>query len=198
MLLVHYLEQGHPRSQCPRVGSRSWDDPSLEAGGEVERDQETGPLPRKDRRAPQPSKLGPYKEIVLARLAACPELSAVRPFEEVKPAGYTGGLTQPKVFVRECGRGPNGSRSFAWRPNSVIRHRSISPRCASRGQAVGPAGGAGLLPDALAKVYPKEDLRVLVSGQEGAFAFFGGVPRELLFDQMASVITEAVETRETG
>src|SRR5690606_16593006 len=39
------------------------------------------------------------------------------------------------------------------------------------------------------RFYPKQDMRTLFSGLEEAFHFFGGVPRELLFDQMASVIT---------
>jgi transposase len=39
------------------------------------------------------------------------------------------------------------------------------------------------------RFFPRQDMRTLFSGLEEAFAFFGGVPRELLFDQMASVIT---------
>jgi transposase len=39
------------------------------------------------------------------------------------------------------------------------------------------------------RFYPKQDMRALFSGLEESFGFFGGVPRELLFDQMASVIT---------
>lgn len=39
------------------------------------------------------------------------------------------------------------------------------------------------------RFYPKQDMRALFAGLEEAFAFFAGAPRELLFDQMASVIT---------
>jgi transposase len=39
------------------------------------------------------------------------------------------------------------------------------------------------------KFAPSQDMPALLSGLEEAFAFFGGVPRETLFDQMASVIT---------
>jgi transposase len=35
----------------------------------------------------------------------------------------------------------------------------------------------------------RQDMRALLSGLEAAFGFFGGVPRELLFDQMKSVVT---------
>lgn len=40
-------------------------------------------------------------------------------------------------------------------------------------------------------------MRTLFAGLEEAFAFFGGVPREILFDQMASVITRDLR-REGG
>src|SRR5690606_41289626 len=33
-------------------------------------------------------------------------------------------------------------------------------------------------------------MRTLITGLEDAFTFFGGVPRELLFDQMKTVITK--------
>jgi transposase len=38
------------------------------------------------------------------------------------------------------------------------------------------------------RFYERQDMRTLLRGLEEAFAFFGGVPRELLFDQMKSVI----------
>jgi transposase len=37
--------------------------------------------------------------------------------------------------------------------------------------------------------YPRQDMQTLVDGLEEAFRYFGGVPRELLFDQMKAVIT---------
>jgi transposase len=39
------------------------------------------------------------------------------------------------------------------------------------------------------RFYPRQDMRTLVSGLEDAFRSFGGVPQELLFDQMKAVIT---------
>jgi transposase len=38
-------------------------------------------------------------------------------------------------------------------------------------------------------------MRTLFGGLEEAFAFFGGVPREILFDQMASVITRDLRSQ---
>lgn len=38
------------------------------------------------------------------------------------------------------------------------------------------------------RFFPRQDMRTLFLGLEQAFAFFGGVPLELLFDRMRSVI----------
>ena len=40
------------------------------------------------------------------------------------------------------------------------------------------------------KFYPRQTLATVISGLEEAFATFGGVPAELLFDQMKAVIVE--------
>ena len=39
------------------------------------------------------------------------------------------------------------------------------------------------------RFYPRQDMRTLVSELEEAFHYLGGVPRELLFEQMKAVIT---------
>jgi hypothetical protein len=65
-------------------------------------------------RAPVRTKLDPYnKPIIEARLAAYPELSAVRLLDEIRSAGYARGYTQLKAFVH---RRPSGAT-----PQPVIR-----------------------------------------------------------------------------
>jgi hypothetical protein len=44
--------------------------------------------------------------------------------------------------------------------------------------------------------YPRQDLRTLLHGLEQCFTWWNGVPRELLFDQMKSVVTR--DERLTG
>ena len=39
------------------------------------------------------------------------------------------------------------------------------------------------------RFYPHQDMATLIDGLEDAFLSFGGVPQELLFDQMKAVIT---------
>ena len=48
-----------------------------------------------------PTKLDAYKPIIETRLTKYPALSAVRLFAECQAGGYTGSLTQLKVFVRQ-------------------------------------------------------------------------------------------------
>lgn len=38
---------------------------------------------------------------------------------------------------------------------------------------------------------PRQDMRTLLTGLEDAFLAFGGVPQELLFDQMKAVISSS-------
>jgi transposase len=40
------------------------------------------------------------------------------------------------------------------------------------------------------KFYPRQTLETVIHGLEEAFAYFGGVPRELLFDQMKAVVID--------
>jgi transposase len=55
------------------------------------------PSPRAAAR--RPTKLDAYHGIIGERLATWPELSAVRLFEDVRAAGYSGGITQLRDFV---------------------------------------------------------------------------------------------------
>ena len=47
-----------------------------------------------------PSKLDPFKDYLLARLAEFPELSAEALFEEIQALGYSGGRSILKEFTR--------------------------------------------------------------------------------------------------
>lgn len=52
-----------------------------------------------------------------ARLESYPDLSGVRLFEEVRAAGYTGGLTQLKLYVTQVRPGPAPEPPVRSRPN---------------------------------------------------------------------------------
>ena len=190
VLLRHYLEQGMSKAAIARhlgISRRTvynW----IEAG-ELDRDADSravryGPRPRRA------SKLDPYKGIIDARLAAYPKLSAVRLFDEVQAAGYPGGYGQVKRYVRrvrpkeqvepaqrfETPPGHQGQVDFAdFRLPWGKRHALIVVLGYSRQMWL--------------RFYERQTMPVVMRGLEASFAYFGGVPSELLFDQMKAVIT---------
>src|SRR5919206_3208016 len=99
MLLRHYLEQGTSKSALARQLGVSRDTiHRWIRAGDLERDLDDEAV-RYGPRPPVPTKLDPYKAIIETRLAAYPELSAVRLLEEIRAAGYAGGYTPLKAFV---------------------------------------------------------------------------------------------------
>ncbi len=101
MLLRHYLEQGISKSALARQFAISRDTiHRWIKSGELDRDLEAEVVQYKPR-PPVPSKLDPYKSLILARLETFPDLSAVRLFEEVQAAGYPGSYCRVKLFVRQ-------------------------------------------------------------------------------------------------
>ncbi len=190
MLLRHYLQEGLSKSEIARRLDISRDTiHRLIRSGELDRDPDAEPVRYKPR-PPVATKLGPYRAVIVARLEAYPRLSAVRLLEEVRAAGYTGGYTQVKEFVRTVR--PREA------PDPVVRFETPAGHQAQVdfGEFKFPWGKRYALVVVLGysrllwlRFYERQDMRTLFRGLEEAFAFFGGVPRELLFDQMKAVIT---------
>jgi transposase-like protein len=90
MLLRHYLEQGSSKSALARELGVSRDTiHRWIRAGDLDRDLDDEPV-RYGPRAPVPTKLDAFKPIIEARLAAYPELSAVRLLDEIRAAWYDG------------------------------------------------------------------------------------------------------------
>ena len=134
-------------------------------------------------------KLDPYKGIIEERLREFPRLSAKRLYEEVRAAGYTGGYVRVRDYVR--GVRPREPEE------AVVRYETPAGR---QGQVdfatfTLPWGRRHALVTVLShsrllwvRFYQRQTMEVLIEGLESAFGWFGGVPRELLFDQMRSVV----------
>src|SRR5690554_3120341 len=190
MLLRHYLEQGVSKSALARKLGISRDTIyRWIRSGELERDLDSEPV-RYRARPPAPHKLDPYKPMILARLAAYPKLSAIRLFEEVRAAGYPGGYTRLKDYVREVRPRPL--------PEPIVRFETPPAQQAQVdfaqvrlpwGVRYGLLVVLGYSRLLWVRFYARQDMRTLFLGLEAAFRFFGGVPEELLFDQMKAVIT---------
>ena len=67
--------------------------------GQLDRELDAPP-PRTGRAVPRRRSSTPFEPIINARLATYPELSAVRLFDEVRAAGYAGGIRSCAVYVR--------------------------------------------------------------------------------------------------
>jgi transposase len=141
--------------------------------------------------APRATKLDDYTAIITERLTTYPELSAVRLFAEVKAAGYAGGITQVRDYVARVRPRPE--------PEPVVRFETAPGHQAQVDFAEFrfPWGRRYALVVVLAfsrllwlKFYPRQTLTTLLAGLEEAFAYLGGVPRELLFDQLKAVILD--------
>ena len=124
-----------------------------------------------------------------------PGLSAKRLFDEVRAAGYPGGYSRVRDYVR------------AVRPRepveAVVRFETPAGR---QGQVdfatfTLPWGRRHALVVVLSHsrlLWLCQTMAVLTDGLERAFARFGGVPKELLFDQMRAPVGPARGRRRTG
>ena len=101
VLLRHYLAQGLTKAViAERLGINRRTINRWISKGDLDRDVDAT-VPRYGPRPAVPTKLDPFKPIIETRLKALPELSAVRLPEEIRAAGYTGGYTQLKEYVRK-------------------------------------------------------------------------------------------------
>lgn len=190
VLLRHLLDEGLRKTDiAQRLGVSRGVIYHWLRTGQLDRDVTASPPPRVRRAAP--AKLAPYEPIIAARLATYPELSAVRLLDEVRAAGYPGGLSQLKAFVRRVRPRPE--------PDPVVRFETEPGHQAQvdfaefrfpwgkRYALLVVLGYSRLL---WVQFYPRQTMAVVMRGLEAAFAFFGGVPRELLFDQLKAVIQD--------
>jgi transposase len=189
VLLKHLLDQGLTKTAiAAQVGVSRRIVYHWIQTGQLDRDL-TQPVPRT--RGRRVTKLDPYKPIIDTRLGTYPELSAVRLFAEVQGAGYGGGITQLRDYVLQVRPRPE--------PEPVVRFETLPGLQAQvdfadfkfpwgkRHALLVVLGYSRLL---WLTFYPRQTMRTLMAGLETAFTYMGGVPRELLFDQLKAVIID--------
>lgn len=189
VLLQHYLDLGLSKAAIARqlgVSRRSihqWI-----ATGQLDR-----PVDATSLRHPRPraQKLDRYKPLIQERLTTYPALSAERLYHECRAAGYAGGITQLRDHVAAVRPRPE--------PEPVVRFETAPGLQAQFdfGEFRFPWGKRWALLVVLGysrllsmEFVPRQTALTVMLGLERAFAFFGGVPREILFDQMKAVIVE--------
>lgn len=189
VLLRHYVEQGVGKTELARrfgVSRRTvyrW----IETA-QLDRELDDAAVVYKSR-PPVPKKLDRYQGIIQARLQLYPRLTAQRLFEDIRSDGYAGGYTQLKDYVRkirprdlddtvrrfETPAGFHGQVDFA----------TFNLPWGRRYALIVVLGYSRLL---WLKFFARQSMQILFAGLESAFNAFGGVPQELLFDQMRAVV----------
>ena len=191
VLLRHYLEQGLNKAEvAQRLGvSRRTVYHWIESG-QLDRELDDEAV-RYTPRPPVARKIDRYRGIIEERLAEFPKLSAVRLHDEIRAAGYAGGYTQVKELIRQIRPAPA--------PEPVVRFETPAGLQAQvdfaefrlpwgkRYALVVVLGYSRLL---WVRFFQRQTMAVLMRGLEEAFACFGGVPAELLFDQLKAVIVD--------
>jgi transposase len=189
VLLRHYLERGLSKAALARklgVSRRTiyhW----IEQG-ELDRELD-GEAVRYGPRAPVARKIDPYRELIKERLKVYPKLTATRLYEEIRSAGYAGGYTQVKAYVREVRPSPEVEPLVRFETpaghQGQVDFGEFRLPWGKRHALLVVLGYSRLL---WLQFYERQTMAVLMRGLEEAFAYFGGVPAELLFDQMKAVI----------
>lgn len=154
-------------------------------GGELAGKRKAGP-----KRA---EKLDPFKDYIVARVkAAAPDrIPATVLCREIRERGYAGGETRVKQFVR--GLVP----AVAAEP--VVRFETEPGQQMQADWASVGRGGdklkvfiatLGWSRAAYVEFCEDEKVETLIACHENALRFFGGVPREVLYDNMRTVVLE--------
>ena len=191
MLLRHYLERGLNKAEIARelgVSRRTvynWIE-----GGQLDRDLDNAAV----QYTPRPTvacKIDGFRPMIETRLAEFPRLTATRLFDEIRGAGYAGGYTQVKEYVRRVrpAAAPDPVVRFETPPGhqAQVDFAEFRLPWGKRYALLVVLGYSRLM---WLQFYPRQTMAVLMGALEDVFGFFGGVPAELLFDQMKSVIVE--------
>lgn len=149
--------------------------------------------PRYKRRPPRRTKLDPFKSYIAERLkAAAPEtIPASVLLGELRERGYAGGYTMLKVFVASLRPQPASEPvvRFETAPGEQMQVDWATIRRGADRLSVFVAT-LGWSRAAYVEFVTDERLETLIAAHENAFLALGGVPREVLYDNMRTVVLE--------
>ncbi len=191
VLLRHYLEQGMNKAAIAReLGISRRTVHHWIKTGQLERDLDEERVAYGPRRA-MPSKLDPYKPLIDARLEEYPKLTAVRLFKEVRAAGYPGSYNQVKRYARKVRPRPPEEPVVRFEtPPAHQAQVDFADFLLPWGKRYAFLVVLGYSRILWLQFFTRQTMQHVFEGLEAAFSFFGGVPHELLFDQMKAVITK--------
>ena len=144
-------------------------------------------------RPPRPGKLAPFEGYIASRVAsAAPErLEAAALLRELRERGYAGGYSILKEHVARLRPAPPPEPAvrFETAPGAQMQVDWATIRRGPDRLSVFVAT-LGWSRAAYAEFVADERLETLLSCHERAFLAFGGVPREVLYDNMRTVVLE--------
>jgi transposase len=153
-------------------------------------------LPKYTRTTPRASKLDPYKPYLEHRLAECPELTAVRLYQEIQAQGYPGRSSILRDFLRPLRQdhrrwgqltvrfetAPGEQGQIDWGHFGTILHQG--QRCPLYGFVMVLGYSRALF----LHFTTSQRLETFLRCHLLAFEAFGGYPRELLYDNAKTVV----------
>lgn len=151
-------------------------------------------VPRYKARAPRPTKLDPFKEYLRQRIQeARPHwLPATVLLREIQSQGYRGGISQLKKFIaplKPVRLGDDPVVRFETEPGRQMQVDFVVFRrkCQPMSAFVATLGYSRM---SFVRFVPDESFDSVRDGLLAAFGYFGGVPTEILFDNMKTVVLE--------
>lgn len=146
-------------------------------------------LPRKA--TPRGSLLDPFKEIIAHRVhSAWPErIAATVMMRELRPRGYTGGLTILRNYIRSIRPVVPEERVVRFETPAGHQMQMDWATLKHEGQTYYAfIALMGYSRAAFVKIVPRMDLDTFIDCHKAAFEYFGGVPNEVLYDNMKTVV----------
>ncbi|MGE0698439.1 MAG: IS21 family transposase [Hyphomicrobiaceae bacterium] len=138
-------------------------------------------------------KLDPFKSYIVGRVAAAApdRIPAAVLFREICDRGYAGGETRVKQFVRELVPAPAAEPVARFETDPGLQMQADWASVGRGGDKLKVfIATLGWSRAAYVELCDDEKVETLIACHENALRFFGGVPREVLYDNMRTVVLE--------
>lgn len=174
-------------------------------GRQLQIDRETvtkylaDPDPMVSTRTPKPSKLDPYGELINEMVEECPDVKAPVVLQRIRDKGFTGGITIVRDRLRAL-RGRMQNRQpfirFESQPGEQIQIDWGHFSSLSYGENRRKLYALAVLEGHSRMLYVffshSQQQEYLHQGLVEAFNYFGGIPNEIVVDNMLTAVTERV------
>jgi transposase len=151
-------------------------------------------------REPRPSKLDPYKDYIVRRLAEHPEMTATRLHKEIQKQGYTLSVQQLRRYVARV-RVPRSRKVYLRvevEPGEQAQVDWGSFGTMRVGATQRPLSAFMMVLSWSRALYVDfsldQKLDTFLRMHQRALQFFGGVPRQVLYDNLKSVVLHHIGT----